>query len=271
MSNHPTTGGGADSLPVILLVGGFGTRMDSQAHGVPKPLVEVGGRPIIWHIMKLYAHFGHTHFILPLGFGSEMFRRYFLEYEALNYDVTFTLGKPESKHYFGTNHERDWRVTLVEGGLQTSKSGRVRLGWEFAAQDEVFVTYGDGIGDVDVNAVLAFHRAHGRLATMCGYQPRSNFGIVEADADGQVRQLNEKPRQQDWINIGFFVFNRGVLPYLQNPEHDLESHVLPQLAADGQLMMYRHVGFWDKMDTIKEAQQLSKLWADSAPWKLWTQ
>ncbi len=253
-----------------MLVGGFGTRMSTESGGVPKPLVEVGNRPILWHIMKLYAHYGHTDFIFPLGFQGDVFRRYFLEYEDLNYDLAFTLGQQVHKHYFNTNPERDWRVTLFDGGLNTEKGARVRKGFEYTDSQTVWVTYGDGIGDIDLEALLAFHRQHGKLATLSGYQPHSHFGIVDADESGQVTLLREKPRQHEWINIGFFVFERGILDYLAGDDSlDLERDALPRLAADGQLMMYRHKGFWDKMDTIKEAQVLSRLWEDGAPWKVW--
>lgn len=270
MSDHNVSLPASEGLPVILLVGGFGTRMGSGTQSVPKPLVEIGERPILWHIMKLYAHYGHTHFIFPLGFQGQVFRRYFLEYEDLNYDLTFALGQRARKHFFHTNRERDWRVTLFDAGLHTEKGARVRKGFGHTSAQTVLMTYGDGIGDVDLDAVLAFHRQHGKLATMSGYQPTSHFGIVDTDEKGQVTALREKPRQLEWINIGFFVFERGILDYLAGDDTvDLERTVLPQMAADGQLMMYRHTGFWDKMDTIKEARQLSQVWQDSAPWKVW--
>lgn len=260
----------SELLPVVLLVGGFGTRMANESRGVPKPLVEIGERPILWHIMKLYAHFGHMHFVFPLGFQGNVFRRYFLEYEDLHRDFSFRLGEPHIKHYRDPNPEAAWNITLIDAGLTTEKGARVRIGIENTDAERVFVTYGDGIGDVDMDALLAFHKAHGKLATISGYQPHSHFGIVDAADDGRVTVLREKPRQSDWVNIGFFVFERAVLDYLAGDHTvDLERGALPRLAADGELMMYRHSGFWDKMDTIKEAQSLSAIWADSAPWKLW--
>ncbi|MEK7277598.1 MAG: sugar phosphate nucleotidyltransferase [Chloroflexota bacterium] len=258
-----------EQLPVILLVGGLGTRMGPEAEGRPKALVEVGGRPIVWHIMKLFAHFGHTHFIFPLGYRGDLFRRYFLDYEAITHDLTFSLGQPERRTYHDPNREADWKVTLFDAGLNTNKGARVRQAGERLDGDRFFVTYGDGIGDVDIEALLKFHRAHGKLATLTGYQPLSQYGLVDA-ADDRVTALREKPRLTNWVNAGFFVFERGVLDTLQGDDTmDLEKEALPKLAAAGQLMMYRHGGFWASMDTFKEAQTLSELWDKGAPWKVW--
>jgi glucose-1-phosphate cytidylyltransferase len=260
----------SESLPVILLAGGLGTRMGPEAEGRPKALVEVGGRPIVWHIMKLYAHYGHTRFTFPLGYRGDWFRRYFLDYEALTHDLTFTLGKPEARTYHRPNHEAEWEVTLFDAGIPTNKGGRVRLAMERLDDPRVFVTYGDGIGDVDINALLAFHRSHGKLATLTGYQPFSQYGIVDVTDEGQITALREKPRLTNWVNAGFFVFERSVLDYIGTDENaDLEKETLPKLAADGQLMMYQHGGFWASMDTFKEAQTLTELWEKGAPWKVW--
>lgn len=257
-------------LPVILLVGGLGTRMGPEAEGRPKPLVEIGGRPVLWHIMKLYAAYGHIDFILPLGHRGDLFRRYFMEYEALSHDLTITLGEPDKRQYHRPNQEHDWRVTLIDAGLSTNKGSRIRKAAAYAGGDRFFATYGDGVGDVDLAALLSFHRAHGKLCTLTGYQPYSQYGVVDAAEDGTVSQLREKPRLTSWINAGFFVFERAALDYFQGDDSlDLEKTVLPRLAADGQLMMYRHSGFWASMDTFKEAQELGELWERGAPWKIW--
>ncbi len=245
--------------------------MGPEAEGRPKALVEVGGRPIVWHIMKLYAHFGHTRFSLPLGYRGDWFRRYFLEYEALAHDVTFSLGKPGERQYHDANHEAEWELTLFDAGLHTNKGARVRAALERLTDQRVFVTYGDGIGDVDIQALLAFHRAHGKLATLTGYQPYSQYGIVDVDGGAQITALHEKPRLTNWVNAGFFIFERAVLDYLQGDDTvDLEKEALPRLAADGELMMYQHQGYWASMDTFKEAQTLNDLWEKGAPWKLWS-
>jgi glucose-1-phosphate cytidylyltransferase len=260
----------SEQLPVILLVGGLGTRMGPEAEGRPKALVDVGGRPIVWHIMKLFAHYGHTRFVFPLGYRGDWFRRYFLEYEALHHDLSFQLGQPAARQYHDRNHEGDWGITLFDAGLHTNKGARVRKAMERLSGDRVFVSYGDGIGDVDVGALLAFHRAHGKLATLTGFQPYSQYGVLEVGPDDAVAALREKPRLSTWINAGFFVFERPVLDYLQgNDEVDLEKETLARLAMDGQLMMHRHTGFWASMDTFKEAQTLNELWENGAPWKVW--
>lgn len=244
--------------------------MGPEAEGRPKALVEVGGRPIVWHIMKLFAHYGHTRFVLPLGYRADWFRRYFLDYEALTHDLTFKLGQPDRRTYHDSNREADWEVSLFEAGISTNKGARVRQALERTPGDRVLVTYGDGIGDVDVAALLDFHRAHGQLATLTGYQPYSQYGLLDVAADSQVIALREKPRLSHWINAGFFVFERGILDYLQGDNTvDLEKEALGQLAAAGQLKMYPHTGFWTSMDTFKEAQALNDLWDHGAPWKVW--
>jgi glucose-1-phosphate cytidylyltransferase len=259
-----------ETLPVILLVGGLGTRMGPEAEGRPKALVEVGGRPIVWHIMKLFAHYGHTRFSLPLGYRGDWFRRYFLDYEGLSRDLTFKLSQPGERTYHDLHHEADWELSLFDAGIPTNKGARVRQAMERGNDPRVFVTYGDGIGDVDIAALLAFHRSHGKLATLTGYQPYSQYGLIDVDESGRITALREKPRQTNWVNAGFFVFERAVLDYLQGDNDvDLEREALGRLAADDQLMMYKHPGFWASMDTFKEAQTLNDLWEKGAPWKVW--
>jgi glucose-1-phosphate cytidylyltransferase len=222
--------------------------------------------------MKLYATYGHTHFILPLGHRGELFRRYFVDYEALTHDFTITLGQPSARQVHHANREHDWVVTLMDAGLATNKGARVRMAAAYVETETFFVTYGDGIGDVDLAALLDFHRAHGRLATLTGYQPYSQYGVVEVGEDGRVLQLREKPRQTAWINAGFFVFERAAMAYFGDSDRlDLEREVLPQLVAGDQLRMYPHAGFWASMDTFKEAQELNDLWERGAPWKVWAE
>jgi glucose-1-phosphate cytidylyltransferase len=258
------------SLPVILLVGGLGTRMGPEAEGRPKALVEVGGRPVVWHIMKLYAHYGHTNFIFPLGYRGEWFRKYFSEYEILTHDVQFKLGEPEKRVYGGANRESDWHVNLFDAGIATNKGARIRKAMAQSEAPTFFATYGDGIGDVNIEALLKFHRAHGKLATLTGYQPFNQYGVVDAEGD-RVTALREKPRLKDWVNAGFFVFERKVFDYLQGDDTiDLEKETLGRLAQEGQLMIYKHEGFWASMDTFKEAQTLNELWDKGAPWKVWS-
>lgn len=257
-----------ENLPVVILVGGQGTRMRGDTL-TKKELVEVGGRPILWHVMRIFAAFGHTHFILTLGYQADALKRYFLEYEPMGRDFTLQLGNSSAIEYHQTQRDENWRVTLADTGLLTNKGGRIRRVAHYIQADSFFVTYGDGVGDVDIDALVTFHRAHGRLATLTGVRARWQYGIVQADSAGRVSGFEEKPLLEYWINGGFMVFNRGVFDYLENDETDLEKDALPRLAQDGQLMMYRHAGFWRSMDTFKEAEMLDDLWRREQPWKVW--
>jgi glucose-1-phosphate cytidylyltransferase len=257
-----------NTLPVIILVGGQGTRM-RDATETKKELVEVGGRPILWHVMRIFAAYGHTRFVLALGYLAEAVKRYFLEFEPMTRDFTLLLGDTGEINYHQQNDEQDWQVTLADTGLLTSRGSRVRRVLRFIDTDSFFVTYGDGVGNINIDALLGFHRSHGRLATLTGVQARWQYGIVDADDKGQVHGFQEKPQLDYWINGGFMVFNRQVFDYLSDDGTGLETEVLPRLADDGQLMMYRHTGFWRSMDTFKEAQILDELWRKEQPWKVW--
>ncbi|MEE8392137.1 MAG: sugar phosphate nucleotidyltransferase [Anaerolineae bacterium] len=261
-SEHPT-------LPVIIFCGGQGTRMQGETP-TKKELVEVGGRPILWHVMKIYATYGYTHFILTLGHRANELKRYFLEYESMRCDFTIRLGNSSNVTYHRPEAEENWRVTLADTGLYTEKGSRIHRVARHIDTDTFFVTYGDGVGDVDIDALLTFHRQHGRLATVTGVCPPSSYGILQVDDTGHVNGFVQKPQLEYWINAGFMVFERGVLDYLADGDAvHLERMILPRLAAEGQLMMYRHTGFWRKMDTLKEALALDKFWRESAPWKTW--
>lgn len=256
-----------DSLPVVILCGGQGTRMQGDTL-TKKELVEVGGRPILWHVMKIYAAYGHTRFILTLGHQAEALKRYFLEYQAMSGDCTVNLGESSAITYHNNNRE-NWEVTLADTGLDTEKGTRIYRVARYIDTSTFFVTYGDGVGNINLDALLAFHRGHGRLATVTGVRPRLQYGLLQADESGLVTGFIQKPQLEHWINAGFMVFERGVLDYLAGDEVHLEREALPRLAADGQLMMYRHTGFWRSMDTFKEALELDHLWRQSAPWKVW--
>lgn len=235
-----------------------------------KELVKVGGRPILWHVMKIYATYGHTHFILTLGHRANEIKRYFLEYESMSCDFTVRLGQSGSISYHQSNAEEDWQVTLADTGLHTEKGSRIYRVARYIGADTFFVTYGDGVGDVDIDALLAFHRQHGRLATVTGVRPPSPYGILQVNNTGRVDGFTQKPQLEHWINAGFMVFEHKVLDYLADGDDvHLERMVLPRLANEGQLMMYRHTGFWRKMDTLKEALALDQFWHESAPWKTW--
>jgi glucose-1-phosphate cytidylyltransferase len=235
-----------------------------------KELVEIGEQPILWHVMKIYASYGHTRFILTLGHEAQAIRRYVLEYEPMNYDFTIPLGQPDAITYHQSNAEENWMVTLADTGLETNKGSRIYRAAKYIDSDTFFVTYGDGVGDIDIDALLAFHQGHGRLATVTGVRLRSQYGILKIGKGEQVLGFGEKPELDHWINAGFLVFERGVLDYLRGGDDvDLEREVLPRLAADEELMMYRHTGFWRSMDTFKDAMALDITWRESAPWKVW--
>jgi glucose-1-phosphate cytidylyltransferase len=261
-------------MQTVIFCGGKGTRIAGS--GPPKKeLYEIGDRPILWHVIKIFATYGHREFIFPLGYRGDLIRRYFIEYERMNRDLCFRLGEPQEAICTGENDESDWQITLVDTGLEdetgqeVSKGERVRRVAEYITGERFFVTYGDGLGNVDIEALLRFHLSHGRWMTVTGYQPRYNLGVVEAESDGQVTAYRQYPPLDHWINAGFMVVERAALDALE-PGMDWETGFLVGLANGGQLMMYRHRGFWRKMDTFKEAQELNDIWKSGrAPWRIW--
>lgn len=258
------------SLPVVIFCGGPGTRMGGGRQ-TKKELVEVGGRAIIWHVMRIFAAFGHTHFILPLGHMGLEVKQYFLDLRVATQDLTLSLDSANQVTYHAPPEEKGWRITLADTGPASIRKGsRVyRVSHYLEDAERFFVTYGDGVGNVDINALLAFHHAHGKLVTMTGVNPRSQYGLVQVDPSGKVSGFEEKPRLDHWINAGFMVFERGTLEYLNGENVDLERETLVRLADEGELMMYRHPGYWRSMDTFKEAQELDAVWRERAPWKVW--
>lgn len=237
----------------------------------PKPLVDVGGRPILWHIMKIYAAAGYREFVLCLGYKGEMIKEYFLNYEAMNNDLTISLGRQNSIDYHSGHEEQDFRVTLADTGPETMTGGRLKRAQKFIDGDHFLLTYGDGVADVDVAKVMDFHRGHGRLATVTAVRPFSRFGILDIDGNGAVGSFGEKPQVDAWANAGFFVFDRRVFDYLGGDECVLEREPLEKLARDGELRAYRHDGFFFAMDTYREYKHLNDLWSSgAAPWKVWS-
>lgn len=235
----------------------------------PKPLVEIGQRPILWHIMKLYAHHGYREFVLCLGYRGAMIREYFLHYAAMNSDVSIGLGSRNNIVYHGAHDEQDFQVTLVETGLDTMTAGRVKRIERYVDGSTFMVTYGDGLSDLDIARLMAFHRRHGKLATVTAVQPPSRYGVLDLDGN-RVRKFAEKPTLEGWVNAGFFVFERRVFDYLDGDECVLEREPLERLCAEGQLMVFRHAGFFFPMDTYREYKLLNDLWErDEASWKVW--
>jgi len=261
----------AEKLPVVILCGGESTRMrGSGLEDRPKPLAVIGDQPVLWHIMKIYAAFGHTDFVLALGYRGDMIRRYFLEYEPMSRDFTIELGNTRHVGYHADHAESSWKVTLADTGVNTQKGARIKKVERYITTDRFFATYGDGVGNIDIGNLLAFHRRHGRLATLTGVRPFSQFGIIETEGDF-VTGFREKPQVEGYVNGGFFVFERGVFDYLVGSDDlDLEKEPLEHLARDGQLCVYRHDGFWRAMDTYKDWQTLTAIWeSDEAPWRIW--
>ena len=235
---------------------------------IPKPLVEIGGRPVLWHVMKIYAAQGFREFILALGYGSQLIKRYFLEYDWQSRDFTLELGNG-SIQYQSPNDVSGWKITFAETGLETKKGARVRKAARYVTTDRFFVTYADGVADIDLHALLRFHENHGKIGTITGVRAFSRFGVIDVD-DIEITGFQEKPLVDTLINGGFMVFNRGVLDYLQGDDTvDLEQEPFHQLAENRQLTVYKHKGFWRAMDTFKEAQELNTLWEQDAPWRIW--
>lgn len=256
-------------MKTVLLAGGLGTRLREETEYRPKPMVEVGGRPILWHIMKLFAHYGQDEFVVCTGYKSDTIKDYFLNYEARNNDITLHLGDRSSLTYHGAHEDTDWTVTVAFTGELTMTGGRVFRAAKYFEGERFLCTYGDGLADVDIAQLLAFHESHGKLATVTTVRPPSRFGVMDLNADGHVEQFREKPQADGWVNAGYFVFEPGVIDYL-DPECVLEQQPLQRLAADGQLMAYKHEGFFQPMDTLRESNLLNELWSSgTAPWHVW--
>ena len=255
-------------MRVAILCGGFGTRLREETEVRPKPMVEIGGRPILWHIMRGYAHWGFTEFVLALGYKSDVIKRYFLDYYRLQSHLTVSLGSGAVEAHDG--EREDWTVHLVDTGLGTQTGGRVKRLGEWLRGGTFMLTYGDGVADVNPADVLAFHRKHGKLATVTAVRPPARFGGLLFNGD-LVSEFTEKPQAgEGWINGGFFVMEPGVLDYIQGDETYLEREPLERLAKDGQLAAFRHDGFWQCVDTLRDLRLLESLWESGrAPWKVW--
>lgn len=249
---------------IVLLAGGLGTRLGEETALKPKPMVEVGGMPILCHIMNGYADYGFNEFIIALGYKAEVIKQYFLNYVYLQND--FSIHLSNSAIEVKQRPDRDWIVHLVDTGLNSMTGGRLNRLRDQLDKETFMVTYGDGVSDINLRRLLDFHHAHGKLATLTLVRPRARFGTVDLQGD-QVVRFKEKLDTERWINGGFFVFEPGVLAYLSKDEEVLENDVLTRLAEDGQLMAYRHTGFWECMDTMRDKQHLESLWSSgSAPW-----
>ncbi|MEM7248349.1 MAG: glucose-1-phosphate cytidylyltransferase [Acidobacteriota bacterium] len=258
-------------MQVVILCGGRGTRLGRQSELRPKPMVRIGERPILWHIMKTYASFGHGDFVLCLGWLSDVIKDYFLNYDARQSDVTVRLGE-RSEVTVHSTHEEDWSVTLADTGLDTNTGARLKRIERYIEDDTFLLTYGDGVADVDIDAAVELHRSHGKIATVTAVHPPARFGELQLGESGEVESFSEKPQaSQGLINGGFFVFDRRVFAHVpDDPYCSLESDLLEHLCAEDQLVGYRHDGFWQCMDTVRELDILNRLWdGGQAPWKRW--
>ncbi len=258
-------------MKIVILCGGQGTRLREETEYRPKPMVEIGGRPILWHIMKTYAQYGFREFVLCLGYRGNMIKDYFLNYEAMNNDFTIHLGQKQHITYHNSHAEQDYSVTLADTGQDAMTGSRLKQVERYLDGNTFMLTYGDGVADINVQAALAYHQAHGRLATMTTVRPPSRYGNVRIDAGGLISEFAEKPRSEAWVNAGYFIFNPGIFDYLNNDlDLVLEREPLERLSRDGQLMAYRHDGFFYAMDTYREYIYLNDLWSSGrAPWKIW--
>ena len=253
-------------MKVILLAGGFGTRLSEYTETLPKPMVRIGGKPILWHIMKTYAHFGHTNFYIALGYKAEVIKEYFLHYKTMNADFTVDLGEGTV-----TSHqldELDWKVTLVDTGLHTMTGGRVRRMKPYIGNETCLLTYGDGLSNVDLNQLITFHKSHGKMITVTAVHPGARFGELEMKEE-QVTSFQEKPQTgQGWINGGYFVIEPEFFELIDKDMTILEKKPLERAAQMGELMAFRHKGFWQCMDTKRDRDNLEEYWnTGKAPWK----
>lgn len=256
-------------MKAVILAGGFGTRLAEETSILPKPMVRIGTQPIIWHIMKTYAHYGITDFVICLGYKGDVIRDYFLSYRRNRSNFTIDLGTGDVETH--GSHAEDWRVTLVETGLNTMTGGRLKAVRDFLGDEDFCMTYGDGVGDVDVGRLVAFHRQHGRQATVTSVVAPSRYGVLDVAESGQVRGFIEKPAMNAMrINAGYFVLSPSVIDRIPGPSTVWEQGPLTSLAHDGELMDFDHTGFWLGMDSLREKQVLERLWqSGQAPWAAW--
>ena len=256
-------------MKVVLLAGGFGTRLSEETDIRPKPMAEIGGKPILWHIMKGYAQFGFNEFVILLGYKGYYIKEYFANYFLHQSDITIDLKNNQLEVH--NNSSEPWKVTLLETGLHTMTGGRIKRAKDFIGDEPFLMTYGDGVSNVDITTLLEFHKKHGKAITMTAVQPEGRFGALQTDANDRVLSFMEKPKGDgSWINGGFFVCEPKVLDYIQDDTTVFEQKPLEQLATEGELYTYRHTGFWKCMDTLRDKVRLNELWDNGeAQWKSW--
>lgn len=256
-------------MKVVILGGGYGTRLSEETVNIPKPMVEIGGKPILWHIMKIYSHYGYNDFIICLGYKGYIIKEYFMNYFMHMSDITVDLSNGGIKVH--NSKAENWKVTLVDTGLDTMTGGRIKRIKDHLNGERFMLTYGDGVGDVNINSLVKFHESHGKLATMTAVQPSGRFGALRINDDKKVESFVEKPAGDGaWINGGFFVLEPQVIDYIKDDSTTWEREPLENLTKESQLFAYKHEGFWKPMDTLRDKIELEKLWSTKeAPWKIW--
>lgn len=258
-------------MKVVILAGGLGTRLTEETTVRPKPMVEIGGKPILWHIMKMYARYGYDDFVICLGYKGHVIKEYFINYYLYNSDITVEVGSNKLDVHYTSGES--FKVTLIDTGNETNTAGRIKKIQKYTGNETFMLTYGDGVSDVNISELVNFHKAHGKLATLTSVQTPGRFGNIETDEFGNVNNFNEKPEGDGlWINGGFFVLEPGIFKYLAGNVDDIQWERIPlaSIASDGQLTAYRHAGFWKCMDAIRDKIELEALWQSGhAPWKTW--
>lgn len=257
-------------MKALLLAGGFGTRLSEETDLRPKPMVEIGGKPILWHIMKIYSKYGINDFVVLLGYKGYYIKEYFANYFLHQSDITINL--KENKMEVLNNTSEPWKVTLLDTGLNTMTGGRIKRAQDFIGDEPFLLTYGDGVADIDISKLIEFHKKHGKAMTMTSAQPDGRFGALEVLEDFRVNQFQEKPKGDgSWINAGFFVCEPKVFDYIKNGDSTVfEQEPLKNLAKDGEIYTYKHNGFWMPMDTLRDKNLLNEMWSSNkAPWKIW--
>jgi len=254
-------------MKAVILAGGLGTRISEESHLKPKPMIEIGGKPILWHIMKSYSHYGINDFVICLGYRGYVIKEYFANYFLHMSDVTLDMASNRMEVHQG--YAEPWRVTLIDTGQETLTGGRLKRVRDHVGDESFCFTYGDGLSDIHIGALIEFHRAHGKRATVTGIQPPGRYGALDMQGDS-VHSFQEKPAGDGaWINGGFFVLEPSVFDYIEGDQTSWESQPLQQLAQEAQLMAYQHAGFWQAMDTLRDKNQLEELWNTNPPWKAW--
>ncbi|MDK2789589.1 MAG: glucose-phosphate cytidylyltransferase [Methanothermococcus sp.] len=255
-------------MKVVILAGGFGTRLAEETHSIPKPMVEIGGKPILWHIMKIYSTYGFNDFVICLGYKGYVIKEYFANYFLHNSDVTIDIKNNSMEIH--NNYSEPWKVTLVDTGLNTMTGGRLKRVAKYLDDETFMLTYGDGVGNINIKELIEFHRSHGKLATVTATQPEGRFGALKLE-NNKVTSFAEKMDNKDsWINGGFFVLEPEVINYIKDDNTIWEREPLEKLSKDGELMAYFHDGFWKPMDKLKDKMDLEEMWnSGNAPWKIW--